>query len=134
MENLQKVNDYLSKVKVYDLTTVDGNKPKCRPIGLNFIYNGKLYFGVGTFKEVYRQMTENPNVEICATDGPNFLRYYGEAVFEYDDELINKVFEINPGLKNIYNEETGLKMGMFYLKNAVAEFRMLNDLKEKIEF
>lgn len=134
MENLQKVSDYLTKTGVYYLTTIDGNKPKCRPIGLNLIDSGKLYFGVGTFKEVYKQMEANPNVEICATDGPAFLRYYGEVVFEDNEALVNKVLELNPGLKNIYNEETGLKMGMFYLKNAVAEFRMLNDLKEKIEF
>ena len=33
----------------------------------------RLYFGVGEFKEVYRQMRANPRVEICAAAGGGFL-------------------------------------------------------------
>ena len=38
-----------------------------------------------------------------------------------------------PPVKKAY-EENGWKMGMFYLENAVAEFRDLFSVKEKIEF
>lgn len=134
MNNLKKVSNYLTKAGVYYLTTIDGNKPKCRPIGLNFVEGDKLYFGVGTFKEVYRQMQVNPNVEICATEGVKFLRYYGKAVFVDDSNLQDKAIEIMPMLKEIYNDETGNKMGIFYLENAVAEFRQMFDIEEKIEF
>ena len=50
----------------------------------------RLYFGVGEFKEVYRQMRANPRVEICAAADGGFLRYYGEAVFETDYALAEK--------------------------------------------
>lgn len=134
MENLKKVDDYLTKSKVYYLTTVDGDKPKCRPIGLHFIEDNKLYFGVGTFKEVYKQMKNNANVEICALDGGGFLRYYGKAVFVEDKNLEDKAIEMLPYLKKIYNDETGNKMGMFYLENAVAQFRGVLEVKEEIKF
>ena len=48
-----------------------------------------IYFGVGAMKEVYRQMQENPYVEICGLMGKGklFFRYYGKAVFEKGNEL-----------------------------------------------
>ena len=42
--------------------------------------DGVNYFGVGAMKEVYRQMQENPYVEICGLMGKGklFFRYYAK--------------------------------------------------------
>ena len=61
------------------ICSIDGEKPKVRPLGFHLLYEDKIYFGVGTFKEVYKQMEVNPNVEIATWDGEHFLRYYGTA-------------------------------------------------------
>lgn len=135
MTNLEKVATYLDKASTYYLTTVDGDKPKCRPIGVNILLDDKLYFCVGTFKEVYRQMTTNPYVEICALGEGGFLRYYGKAVFESDDTLAQKILnESAPYLKSIYNDETGYKLGVFHLENATAEFRSMLKIEESYTF
>jgi hypothetical protein len=46
---------------MFYFATVDGNKPKCRPLGFQILHEDKIYFGVGDFKEVYKQIKANPN-------------------------------------------------------------------------
>jgi len=95
--------------------------------------DGKIYFGAGTFKDVYAQLKADPHIEISANKGLEFIRYYGKAVMVDDDALVEKAFEVMPNLKKIYNEETGYKLGMFYIDEATVEFRRLITLNEKIE-
>lgn len=134
MTNIEKVMDYLDKAKVFYVTTEDGDKPKCRPFSFKMIYDGKICFGCGTFKDVYKQLTANPNVEICAFDGSgNFLRYYGKAAFLEDPDAEKAALEVMPGLKNIYNVKTGRHLGVFCLEDATAEFRSLFKVEEALE-
>ena len=56
MSDIQKIDDILSKAEVFYLATVDGDKPKVRPLGFHLLFEDKIYFGVGTHKDVYKQM------------------------------------------------------------------------------
>ena len=78
-------------------------------------------FGVGDFKNVYKQLTANPRTEIvaCKPDG-HWLRYTGNAVFETDPKYAEMALDAMPNLKGIYNEQTGHKMMMFHLEDATA--------------
>ena len=60
MSNAQKVNEFLDKAKVFYFLTTDGNQPKGRPFGFHLLDGEKLYFGCGTFKNVFKQLTVNP--------------------------------------------------------------------------
>lgn len=133
MTNIEKVMDYLNKAEIFYVATVAGDQPKCRPFSFKMEYDGKLYFGAGTFKDVYRQLQATPNIEICASTGQGFLRYYGSAVFNHDPEIEQAALEKMPMLKNIYNEQTGKRLGMFYLENATAEFRSMLNVEESLE-
>ena len=132
MTNIEKVVNYLDKANIFYVATEDNNQPKCRPFSFKMIYNDKIYFGVGTFKDCYHQLKQNTNVEICASDGKGFLRYYGKAVFDDNPDILTKAFEIAPYLPNMYNEATGHKLGMFYLADATAEFRNLMGIEELV--
>ena len=80
IKNIEKVDKFLTDAEVFYLASVtEENKPKCRPLGFHMLEGDKIYFGVGTFKEVYAQITANPYVEIVATQSPKFIRYYGKA-------------------------------------------------------
>ena len=118
---MSKVNDYLSEAGVFFLATVDGDQPKIRPLGAHTEMDGKVLFGVGDFKNVYRQMTANPKVEIaaCKPDG-HWLRYTGRAVFETDPKYAEAMLDMMPDLRKIYNDETGNKMMVFHLEDATA--------------
>lgn len=123
LEGAERVSKFLSDAGVFYLATVNGDRPKVRPLGLSLLKDGKIYFGVGDFKEVYKQMQANPYVEISCTVGPDFLRYYGKAVFEETYDLGASMVAGADFLKSVYNEETGNKLAMFHLEEATAEIR-----------
>lgn len=121
---MSRINDFLNEAGIFYMATEDGDQPKLRPLGGRLEADGKLLFSVGTFKDVYKQMQKNPKVEIVALNlkkGAQWLRYTGTAVFETDPKYAEQVLEKSPNLKKVYNDETGKKLGMFYLKDATAE-------------
>ena len=118
---MSKINDFLSEAGVFFLATADGDQPKLRPLGMHMEMDGKLLFGVGDFKAVFRQLQANPKCEIAAVkpDG-HWLRYTGTAVFEEDPRYAEAALAAMPDLRAIYNEETGNKMMIFHLEDAAA--------------
>lgn len=118
---MSKINDFLTETGTFFLATVDGNQPRLRPLGAHVEMDDKVVFGVGDFKNVYKQLQINPLCEIvaCKKDG-HWLRYTGKAVFETDYKAAEAMMEAIPFLKNIYNEKTGNKLMCFHLEEATA--------------
>ena len=135
LEGAERIDEFLNEAKVFFLATVDGDKPKNRPLGFHLLKDGKIYFGVGDHKDVYKQMMKNPYVEIVALVETDFLRYYGKAVFEEDYTLGQSIVAGNEFLQGIYNDETGFKLGIFHLEEATAEIRdITGKINESYEF
>ena len=120
MSDIQKVNEFITEAGVFFLASVDGDQ---------------IYFGVGTFKEVWKQMQENPKIEIVALnpEKDKFLRYYGIATADDNPELVEKTFELMPEIGEVY-KENGWEMGIFYIDDATAEFRNLFAVEETYKF
>lgn len=118
---MSKINDYLTEAGVFFLATVEGNQPRLRPLGAHLEMDEKVIFGIGDFKNVYKQLCANPLCEIvaCKNDG-HWMRYTGKAVFETDSKYAEALLDGAPHLRNIYNDETGNKMMCFHLEDAVA--------------
>ena len=133
MSNIEKINDILTKAEVFYLATVDGDKPKVRPLGFHLLFEDKIYFGVGTFKDVYKQMETNPKVEIATWDGEHFLRYYGTADLTKNEAVVEKAYELMPEIEEIY-KSNGWEMGVFFLNDATAEIRNMFAVEESYEF
>ena len=53
MTGFEKVCEFLGKAKTFYVLTTDGDQPKGRPFGLFVPVDGRIYFGCGTFKNVY---------------------------------------------------------------------------------
>ena len=121
MGTINKIEEFLKETNAFFLATSDNGQPKCRPLGLHIVCDGKLLFGVGDFKDVYRQLVNNPRVELVALK-PNghWLRYTGKAVFETDPEYAIAALDAMPDLKAVYNDSTGHKMMMFRIDDATA--------------
>ena len=132
MSNAAKVHEFLNKAQVFYFLTTDGSQPKGRPFGFQMLVDDKLYFGCGTFKNVFRQLTANPNVEVLAVSGDEFMRYDGKATVVKDDALLAKVREAMPQIMALY-DQNGWEMGLFYLDNGHAEIRGMMDLKEEFD-
>lgn len=119
---MNEVLDFLRANKVFFMATVDGDRPRVRPLGFVMEQEGKIYFGVGEQKEVYRQMKANPKVEICSVsqDG-HWMRLYGAAEFDPRPELFTAAVKALPVLAEMY-PAGGPKLGIFHLQPAEAVF------------
>ena len=131
---LEKINNFITDAGVLFLATNDGNQPKLRPLGAHILKEDKLYFFVGDFKDVYKQMKANPLVEIVAfkNDDKTWIRYTGKAVFEQDDSLAKQVISERPNLQKTYNEETGYKLMLFHLEDAKAVIYKVGNVIETV--
>ena len=132
MTNAEKVHEFLNRAKVFYFLTTDGDQPRGRPFGFQMLSDGVLYFGCGTFKNVFRQLTANPRVEVLALNGDEFLRYDGAAKVVKDEGLLAKVREAMPQIMALY-DQNGWEMGLFCLENGHAEIRGLFDVKEEFD-
>ena len=119
---MSRIHEFLDEAGVFFLATEDGKQAKIRPLGAHIEMDGKEYFTVGDFKDVYRQMIDDPLVEIAAFTPKDrkWLRYTGKAVFEDNQKVREMVFENLPHLRKAYSEESGRKMMIFTLENASA--------------
>lgn len=118
---MQRVVEFLQANPVQYLATVgrDG-KAKVRPFMFSFERDGKLWFNTGNMKDVYKDMQENPNIEICVSS-PEFqwIRISGEATFVNDLEIKAAALE-NPIVKGNYQTPDNPVFEVFYLANAHA--------------
>lgn len=132
MTNVEKVSDFLDNAKTFYFLTTDGDQPKGRPFGFHLLDGGRLYFGCGTFKNVFKQLEKNPKVEVLAVNGGEFLRYDGVVKIVEDESLLEKVRKELPQIMALY-DKNGWKMGLFYLEKGHAEIRGMLDLKEEFD-
>ncbi len=120
---MQEILDFLLECGTFYFATVEGDKPRVRPFGLAFLHQGRLYFGIGTHKAAWSQLKANPNVEISTTNANGqWLRLRGVAVMDDSADVQAKAFEVMPGLRRMYNEQSGWTLGLLYLKEGEAEF------------
>ncbi len=124
MENLEKVTAFLQESPIVYFATVEGDKPRVRPFGFHMVYDGKLCFGIGTHKKSYQQIMANPNIEVCGCNAAKgqWLRIRGTVAVVADEQALEKAMKVMPALLDMYNEKTGLKLGIVALEpGAVAE-------------
>ncbi len=103
--------------------TQDGDGVKTRVFQYLFTDRMRVYFCTGAAKDVYKQMTTNPNVSFC-TWAPNFapvVSVDGKATFVEDMALKKRILDENPAIKGIYRSEDNPEFKVFYV--AVEEVR-----------
>lgn len=118
---MDEIVTFLQENPVQYLATVgrDG-KAKCRPFMFCFERQGKLWFCTNHTKEVYKDMVENPNVEVCVSSpGYVWLRLRGRAVF-VDDRAMKEGCMANPIVKGQYQSADNPIFEVFYLADAHA--------------
>ena len=118
---MEEVYEFLKKCGTYYIATIDGDQPRVRPFATVLIFENKLYIQTGKVKNVSKQIKKNPKIEICAVDGPKWVRV--EAVAVDDDRTVakQKMLDAHPQLKNMYSADDN-NCQVLYLKNATATF------------
>ena len=132
-EGIEKVYYFLDDARTYYLATVDGTKPRVRPFGTILLHEGKLYIQTGKVKDVSRQISENPFVEICAFLNGTWVRISTELVDDDNHDAKIAMLEKMPSLKGMYSADDD-NMQVFYMKDATATFSSFTSEPEVISF
>ena len=132
-EGIEKVYYFLNDAQTYYLATVDGTKPRVRPFGTILLFDGKLYIQTGKVKDVSRQISENPFVEISAFLNGAWIRIAAELVDDDNHDAKVAMLEKMPSLKEMYSADDD-NMQMFYLKDAKAVIYSFVTEPEEITF
>ena len=120
-EGLTKVSDFLKDCHPYFLATIENDAPAVRSIGIALNYEGKLWFHIGEQKASFRQIKNNPNVQIASINSKGqCMRIFGKAVIMDNDSVDKIVFDKYPNLKEMYNTGDKQKLGHFYISEGIA--------------
>ena len=118
---MSKITEYLQATGTFFLATVDGDQPRLRPLGAYAEVDGLTYFGVGDYKDVYKQLVANPKCELvaCKADG-HWMRLTDVAKFDDDPQYAEAIFQFMPNLRDLYSPESGHIMKTFYIDPVAA--------------
>lgn len=117
---MNKIVEELKKAKVFYIATIDGNQPRVRPFGSIVEYQGDAYICSGNFKEVYKQIKANPNVELSGMyEGPTWLRISATLVEDNRIEVQEAILNDETGPKGLYQPGDG-RFVAFELTNIKA--------------
>jgi uncharacterized pyridoxamine 5'-phosphate oxidase family protein len=126
---VKRVVDFLEKSQTQCLATIgtDG-KPRVRPFQFKLEHGGRLYFSTLSDKQIYKEITENPWVELCACgENWSWLRLSGRVVFAQDLSIKRRIFEeATPLIRSFYQTPDNPKFALFYLDEVTATFADLS--------
>ena len=118
---MNEVVTFLQENPVQYLATIgrDG-KAKCRPFMFCFEQDGKLWFCTNNQKDVYKDIQQNPNIEVSVSSPAYaWIRLSGKAVFE-NNMAVKEGCMNNPIVKGQYQTADNPIFEVFYLEDAKA--------------
>lgn len=118
---MNEVVKFLTENPVQYLASIGREgKAKCRPFMFCFEQEGKLWFCTNNQKEVYKDMQENPFVEVSVSSADYaWIRLSGRAVFENNMEVKEGCMK-NPLVQGLYQTADNPIFTVFYLADAHA--------------
>ena len=130
---MQSVYDFLKKAETYYLATVDGDQPRVRPFGTVNLFEDRLYIQTGKQKDVAKQISRNPKVELCAFDGQTWIRVAATLVEDNRAEAQESLLAAYPSLRGMYAVNDGNNV-VYYLKDATATFYTFGGEPKEVRF
>lgn len=129
---MKEIYEFLKSAGTYYIATVDNNKPKVRPFGTIEIFEDKLYIQTSKKKDVFKQISLNPNVEICAFLNGKWIRLAGKLVVDDRVEAKRHMLDCYPNLKGMYSE-TDPNTAVLYFESATATIYSFTDAAKVIK-
>ena len=132
--NIKEVIKFLEENPVQYLATVgrDG-KGKVRPFMFCIEHNKKLWFCTNNKKDVFKDMQNNPYIEISTSSASySWIRLSGKGVFEDNKEVKEKCISTNPIVKEQYKIPDNPLFEVFYIDEACAIIEDINGNPPKI--
>lgn len=122
--NKKEILGFLNANPIFHLATVEGDRPHVRGMLLYRADEDGIVFNTGKIKDLYRQLTRNPQVEMCFSNGifENLIQVRVTGTVEplEDLELKKEIVQKRDFLKP-WVEEVGYdKLAVFVLKKGMA--------------
>ncbi|WP_160680424.1 pyridoxamine 5'-phosphate oxidase family protein [Clostridium sp. C8-1-8] len=118
---MEKALEFLKECGIFYLATTEGDQPRVRPFGAVFEYEGKLYIVTNNKKECFKQMIENPKVELSGMNKKGqWIRVAGEVAHDDRREVKEVGLEAVPSLKRMYSVDDGIFAVLYFTKATVT--------------
>ncbi len=125
--------DFASENPVSYIATTEGDQPRVRAFMMWFADKSGFYFHTGASKNVYRQLKNNPRIEVCFIT-PKFekmMRVTGVVEFLDNPKLRARLLEERPFLKAFVKGPNDDLLTIFRIPAGEAWFwTMADNLKE----
>lgn len=100
---IQKALDFLRNHNEVAFATSDGHLPKLRMFQIMKQENNVLYFSTSAEKAVWKELMQNPNVEILAYADNISVRCSGMVNFDVKNDVKKWIYEHNTVLSRLYS-------------------------------
>ena len=130
---MEEIREFLKKCGVYYLATIDNNMPRVRPFGTIEIYDNHLYIQTGKSKNVSKQISVNPNVELCGFFENKWIRVSGRLISDDRIEAKKYMLDSNPSLRSMYNEYDS-NTEVLYFESGIATIYSFTEVPKIIKF
>ena len=112
----------LLDIKSLAFATVNEGIPDIRIINIMLIDEEGLYFTTARGKPFYGQLIRNPKVAVCGMD-QNYVsvRLIGDARHCDGRRMMEKIFEFNQGVRNLYPDQKGDILEAFHVYRGRGE-------------
>ena len=102
-EMFDKAIQFLKDHKEIALATCEGNLPKLRIFQIMKQEGTILYFATSTEKAIWKELMQNPNVEVLAYADNVSVRCSGMVNFDVEDDVKRWIYDHNPVLPRLYS-------------------------------
>lgn len=135
--SFQDCAEFANQHPVCAVATADGNQPRVRYFLMWRADNTGFFFHTSRMKQIYRQLQENPRVELCFYDnappeegGGKMLRVTGRVEWRNEPALVNRLLEERPWIRSL-GQNINEFLAVFQVKDGEAWFwTMADNLKE----
>lgn len=118
---MKRALEFLQERGTFYLATNEGDQPRVRPFGVVFEYEGKLYILTNNKKECFKQMLQNPKVEISSMNKKGqWIRVAGEVANDDRREVKEVALEAYPSLKSMYSIDDGIVSVLYFTKGTAT--------------
>ena len=119
---MKKIVEFIQGAGVGYVATVEGKQPRVRPFGFGYYEDGKFWFCTNNTKKVFKQIKENPYIEVMFTkpDFSQYLRLSGHITIDPSLEAKTKVMDAMPAVKGIYKSPDNPIFEVFCIDSGEA--------------
>lgn len=122
--NKKQILEFLNANPIFHMATAEGNTPHVRGMLLYKADENGIIFNTGKIKDLYRQLSSNPRVEMCFSNGifENLIQVrVAGTVEQLEDlelkkEIVNKREFLRPWVDKVGYEQ----LAVYVMKHGIA--------------